>query len=1338
MSWLDDLLGRKKKRPQAPAAPDMVGYGDAPLGQDQDPAAGMVGYGDPGAVSQQQGASVVSPEDAAPSVLDWGKTLATPPGPLGVLQRALRKPGEEDPGVVMSLLSPLNIPIAAQQSAVGNLVSHWNDPEAAAQGWGEAIASIPEMVTTGPGGNPLENIRKSFVGAPHVYTNADTLRNMGLHGTPGKPITQDWGGFAKDVGAFAGGVAVDALMGYGLYPTTGLSETSKAAGNEAAAVYRGTDFGVDALQRAGMSLDDVAAKYGDDIAALIESGAARSSDVPKRLTQDVVAGIRRNVAAEMGDMGGIKFAGKTVFDVQPALDELAYGAKRVARALPFADKAERAFSRVARTAQMGDELATASAKAEIRAAQATVDRARSAVIRDTVDEMRHQTDAERNLVDIAAQPEVRLGDEGFLRYKALGDELVRTATPAARTPAARTVVEEMPEEFRNIVGNPDYTTPLTVGPDGYPKRFGSWKSNLEEQLKGTRFERTTEEVLSESGRKYARKAVGSRVEDFAGQYPDVAHEILRGRLQSAIDAGDVPAAKRYFQHLTDFEEWLKPESFDTTFEKVFGGGKPAATVGDAVAPVSAAVERTPEVIRGEMQALLDNADPARITAFFEQRGVTPERAQELLQQGVLKHQAQNEAMKAAEAAAGVEPKSLMGEGSFGYMAQQPPERMTIIERFFPTAAQKARDEVQRELGYNPGHPLLRDLPEPTKELLRPVFGDALGDLKVPHSNANIFSRKGWAPSEGGERVFRSALERLDAGYATQTDAALNMATRKMQAVERILAAKEQDRIVQQYGRELGRVAAKDMSLEDFSQKIAQEVARNKALERAGGTAGALRTGARAAPLAGDIPVIITRNGQHVAFSVPEGIVADLEAAGQPFSQNEAGSALARTFDRTQSALKRQQTVQVPGFHSRNVLSDYLRRWGWGVTDPSSEFNAAKAVAVDKASELFPAKEGKSLAAWLGRQREAMGWTPENVQVNLGGEKMPVADAVEIGMRAGAYRPDVAPSSEVQQTVIREARKMGSPFRWLFPSWTGQQAGDVIENTGRMAAFGSAMKKGLSPEAAASVTDKVAYNYSPASMTTFERDVMRRLWPYYGWWKQNTPAMLELMAKNPGAIQAYNSVRNNALSAFPYPAEDAPDYVKALNPIPTPLKDENGNTLLYNPTPVPLADLARLNPFDPSWFGSASTLVKSPIEFALNREFGTGNKIAYYDDWLRDVSRAPGYLQQVDRAVGGNPMYEALKRNIGFVNMADRNTGDTYLAGNAYMMKGLRDFLPWLSSTGRTVDTDPNAKYNAASFFLGLKLIPADEEKWARSKMLDEREKRKNTRSRERWQTTVGQ
>lgn len=408
-----------------------------------------------------------------------------------------------------------------------------------------------------------------------------------------------------------------------------------------------------------------------------------------------------------------------------------------------------------------------------------------------------------------------------------------------------------------------------------------------------------------------------------------------------------------------------------------------------------------------------------------------------------------------------------------------------------------------------------------------------------------------------------------------------------------------------------------------------------------------------------------------------------------FTNDEATKGFLKSTDKALNVWRKWATVyNFPMFPARNWLSNKFLMATEGVLDPD---------AIGAALKIAAHPEDAA-----------------NVAVN--GWK----DGAELLDEARRLRVYVG-SPETLQLVGEGA--IGTGPIGKFEAFAGDINQRFVEDADRLASYIAARRKGLDPEAAAMLVDKALYSYAPEALTVFERNVMRRLTPFYTFTRKNTQHMAELLATKPGALTWIGHAKESGEAATGVDTSIIPDYAKNLFAIPLPTDDKNP-LMLSTGGVLPVSDLERVLPFQSpkemvrEQLSSLNPFVRDLlIEFPLNQDIYRDQPIEKY---AGEKKRMPEWVERFDDSIADVPivseMWEKAKAQLGIVER--KSATSAYLAGNAYAVKALSDFVPWMKSVDRLVQEDKSGLVTQLS---GVKFIPYDTEGFKRSKAYDDRQ-----------------
>ena len=260
-----------------------------------------------------------------------------------------------------------------------------------------------------------------------------------------------------------------------------------------------------------------------------------------------------------------------------------------------------------------------------------------------------------------------------------------------------------------------------------------------------------------------------------------------------------------------------------------------------------------------------------------------------------------------------------------------------------------------------------------------------------------------------------------------------------------------------------------------------------------------------------------------------------------FRNPNAASDFGNFFDKWMNIWKASATVPVipfgVGFHARNLTGNLFNNWVAGGIKVEHYTKAQQLQRAITAAQrrladpeaLRPASR-PSLAgdSEVDVARTALGDTPE-FEVALrqvaGEEGLSEADILDIlTMRdqgvitSGFFKTDL---HEDAIAKLNPDERLGR-FRRIYDNpqdamliRTGSNIGHYLETNGRMAHYLGKRAQGLSPDGAMLSVKKHLFDYS--DLTSFERNIMRRVMPFYTFMRFNTPLQFQNFVLQPRKI-----------------------------------------------------------------------------------------------------------------------------------------------------------------------------------------------------------------------------
>jgi hypothetical protein len=207
---------------------------------------------------------------------------------------------------------------------------------------------------------------------------------------------------------------------------------------------------------------------------------------------------------------------------------------------------------------------------------------------------------------------------------------------------------------------------------------------------------------------------------------------------------------------------------------------------------------------------------------------------------------------------------------------------------------------------------------------------------------------------------------------------------------------------------------------------------------------------------------------------------------------------------------------------------------------------------------------------------------------------------------------------------------------------GFKLGQTIEDNARIALFIDQLNKGASFDKAGNHVRKYLFDYG--DVNPFEKDVLKRVMPFYTWSRKNIPLQLEALATQPDKINKINLAINNIQQANQVQQPDlsqVPDYIREQAPVFVGSNAEAGTVSAIPLTNlIPTFDIASITKFLntetapqgiqrgklgtalSTVMGGVSPIIKAPLEFLANYDFFRKKTIQEFEGQTTDFLGVP--------------------------------------------------------------------------------------------------------------------
>ncbi len=305
----------------------------------------------------------------------------------------------------------------------------------------------------------------------------------------------------------------------------------------------------------------------------------------------------------------------------------------------------------------------------------------------------------------------------------------------------------------------------------------------------------------------------------------------------------------------------------------------------------------------------------------------------------------------------------------------------------------------------------------------------------------------------------------------------------------------------------------------------------------------------------------------------------------------------------------------PATQMRNVISDVFNRFAYGGApiDPLFEAKAMRegrpiaGLAAklgwegisDADATQAVAREMYQLGLMDTKKFQAMDVPGVNPLLETTAKGMPTIGVPPKGL--GETLQSHVPTTLEQFNPLETRGVGGRAESKFFPVGAMQSTQNYAEEMNRVATYLDARRRGYSPLAAMEQVTKAHLDFS--NLAPFEKNVMRRVVPFYSWSRQNLPNMVREISTNPGGRMAQTMRTLNAATDQGFMPETVSQTGYAV-PVG---QDDRGRQNYLTSLGLPFEDLANLTSFR-NLMGSTSPFVRLPYELATGRQVFTGQNV----------------------------------------------------------------------------------------------------------------------------------
>lgn len=354
---------------------------------------------------------------------------------------------------------------------------------------------------------------------------------------------------------------------------------------------------------------------------------------------------------------------------------------------------------------------------------------------------------------------------------------------------------------------------------------------------------------------------------------------------------------------------------------------------------------------------------------------------------------------------------------------------------------------------------------------------------------------------------------------------------------------------------------------------------------------------------------------HLSREVADAMIR----ATRPFAMPETIKPVIDVIDNITNLTKSWLTQAFPSYHMRNRVSEAWQNYVLlGLKDLPKANSWAKGLIAAKpiqGAASWDAFRGmnitddaasKKIADWAFAHGVTGSHVAQDVVGQAAGESilMRVPGLMKdrkTGVAAvGQFLKDVASPTKdtLWPHLARGVGGRGQSENWLLKA--GEKLSTEGEHVSRLTGFIGLLKQGYMPEVAAAMSKAAHVDY--AALTTFEREAMRRLIPFYAWSRKNIPWQIKNLLENPGGPSA-NMIKATAL------ANENPGFTPPYlgQGVAAPIgAEENGTQRFLSQLGLPFEELGNLSVRGIA--GMANPTFKFPYETFSGQQTFSGRNL----------------------------------------------------------------------------------------------------------------------------------
>lgn len=403
----------------------------------------------------------------------------------------------------------------------------------------------------------------------------------------------------------------------------------------------------------------------------------------------------------------------------------------------------------------------------------------------------------------------------------------------------------------------------------------------------------------------------------------------------------------------------------------------------------------------------------------------------------------------------------------------------------------------------------------------------------------------------------------------------------------------------------------------------------------------------------------------------------------------------------------------PAYHSKNVVGNLWNSYLGGLENPL-RFGEAAAFQVKLGKNRL---EGEIVGRPVSELYEAMatrgvigeGQYGGDIARNIEAQIQPgLLKNVSREIRAGKSFAEIQKTVDDQLSLSRLASVTAGTQNPILKG--GYAVGTVLEDNARIALFFDQLKKGKNYDEAAAHVQKYLFDYG--DLAPFERDVLKRVMPFYTWSRKNIPLQLESIVTHPDKVNKINLFKENMQAQAQVPDQgEMPEYIREGMPIFLPGAPEGGFSAITLQNLLPFSDLqvftkylntssmpdsveeGKLSKGASTAMAGVNPILKAPIEYLTNYDFFRRQNIEKFPEESADMlgMKMPVHLAK-------------LLSNIVLVSEVDRtNPGGIFGTRERDLQTGEITTTPSIFGQSREARVDLPEEQRMGQYFTGIRI-----------------------------------